>query len=461
MTETQTSACDRCGDTGYVPPFMDACTCLAAAANAAGATFIGEVGAVPGSTILDALAPRKVIPTTPLPAHPVIGETVELAHGWVVWTGDKWADMEIEVLTPAEYVEKYPEARPPIEPDVAEALDALGITDAAYAEAADALAVEAAYRAAEEADAEIEPTADIVEDHGVVTTADVIAETVAALNPVAKTAADTMADLVAACDTIPTPAKPKPVVTGKPMSDKQEVLLRRLVAERDPGHPHVAAAAERLADRDFTAKTASLWIDRLVGIPADPAKKPLRPNNYDGVCKDCGGVVPAKTGQIKQEAGRWVTYHKPGECLDATAKAALTADRVTEPGLYKYARDGVTEVYRVRRTSKRLYGELVVPHPAADGVKAYAEFIYNGMAMVFLRASDKLTWQEARDFGAAYGSCVACGRTLWDPRSLVQMYGSTCAGHYGWPTVTKAQAEAIIAGVITWDEVVGLAIPVV
>jgi hypothetical protein len=75
--------------------------------------------------------------------------------------------------------------------------------------------------------------------------------------------------------------------------------------------------------------------------------------------------------------------------------------------------------------------------------------------MNFLTKSSKLTWQEARDFGAAYGACVACGRTLSDPRSLVQNYGPQCATNFGWPTVTAKQAEAIIAGVLSWDDVVG------
>ena len=111
-------------------------------------------------------------------------------------------------------------------------------------------------------------------------------------------------------------------------------------------------------------------------------------------------------------------------------------------------------MFRVRksRTSSRLYAEKVVVYDH-DGEKPVS-FAYNAKAMAWLRRTAKLTWLEARDFGAAYGACVACGRTLSDPRSLVQQYGSTCAGHYGWPTVSKKQAEAIIEGVVTWDEVI-------
>ena len=41
----------------------------------------------------------------------------------------------------------------------------------------------------------------------------------------------------------------------------------------------------------------------------------MRVNNYEGVCRDCGAKVPAREGRIEQTPnGRWLTYHKPGEC---------------------------------------------------------------------------------------------------------------------------------------------------
>ena len=241
--------------------------------------------------------------------------------------------------------------------------------------------------------------------------------------------------------------------TGKPITPAQEALLARLIAERDAAHP-VVAHAIGAASGTLQAREASKLIDALMVVPADPAKKPARQNSYDGICRHCGGAVPAMTGVIHKIDGRWQTAHKDGECLTAEAQATLAAERVDEPGLYKWDLSGPTVIYRVRksRTSSRLYAEKVTVHDH-DGVKT-VEFAYNAKAIAYLRKADKLTWLEARDFGAAYGACVACGRTLSDPRSLVQQYGSTCAGHYGWPTVNKKQAEAIINGDLTWEDVI-------
>jgi hypothetical protein len=243
----------------------------------------------------------------------------------------------------------------------------------------------------------------------------------------------------------------------------QHTLFARLVAERDPVHPVVAHAIAKAAPGTLTTKEMSTLIDALLKVPANPALKAPRANNYDGNCRDCGGPVPAKTGVIRQIDGRWQTFHAAGGCLSTEAKAELVAERVTEPGLYKHEMDSgsvtpatVTRVFRVRkaRTSSRLYAELVIPH--LDGS---VEFAYNAKAMGFLRRSNKLTWAEARDFGAAYSSCIACGRTLSDARSITQGYGATCAGHFGWPVVSAKEAEAIIAGEMTWEEATGLALP--
>jgi hypothetical protein len=246
-----------------------------------------------------------------------------------------------------------------------------------------------------------------------------------------------------------------PSTATRPMSEKQETLLRRLLAERNPVIPAVAAALARLdGTAKLSAKAASKLIDSIMAIPADPKLKPARPNSYDGTCHTCKGPVPAETGRIeKSAAGRWITYHLDGGCLTAEAVAEADANRVTDPGLYKLTTDSGTSIYRVRksRMSDRLYAEKVIPN--GDGT---ANFAYHPKAMGLLQASDKLTWAEARAFGAAYGSCVACGRTLSDARSLVQGYGNTCARHYRWPTVTKSQAEAIIAGTVTWEEVIAL-----
>jgi hypothetical protein len=262
------------------------------------------------------------------------------------------------------------------------------------------------------------------------------------------TIAETVAAVVAA----------HPPTGVKLASAPQGALLARLIAERDPANILVQAAKSECTGPPMTAKRASQLIDALVKLPS--TKPPVRPNKYPGACVKCSGEVAAGAGRIEKDSstGRWKTYHLTGsDCITDAEKAKLEIDRVDEPGLYSYI---TGDIYRVRhaRGSKRLYGEKVVTYERhnPDGT-SYTEvrFVYNGNAMRFLRKVDKLTWAEARDFGKAYGACVACGRTLNDPRSLVQSYGPTCAKKYHWPTVTLKQAEAIIAGTVTWEEVTG------
>jgi hypothetical protein len=465
MTETQTPNpdCPQCAGTGFVPPFMDPCVCP-------------PVSSFAGGTEVDEALAR-------------VGEmTTTITGGTVVWTGTEWAEMKTEALTPAEYAAKYPKPHRSGDADFDELMDEANAWEAQQIdEAAEAAALAAAAATVDEVDAE-----PVDEDFEVVHTADTVAEIanaamVAAAEageppfaPVGTPAGDEVGDLgptfAPSGAKVSLTAAPVPDYaagygeagiysdpsisygsskkkTGKPMTPAQEALLTRLIAERDPLHPVVAAATVR-AVTPLLAREASKLIDALMVVPADPAKKPARQNSYDGICRTCGGAVPAMTGVIHKIDGRWQTAHKDGECLTAEAKAALEADQVTEPGLYKHEVDGVPTVFRVRksRTSHRLYAEKVVVYDH-DGEK-HVSFAYNAKAMAWLRRTAKLTWLEARDFGAAYGACVACGRTLSDPRSLVQQYGSTCAGHYGWPTVNKKQAEAIINGDLTWEDVI-------
>lgn len=437
MTQTPSPDCPQCAGTGVIPPFMDPCDCPILPVRMA-----PDVAAA-----LDALADTPATPT---------------------------ADPDLDALLAAAAAEDVDELdAEAAEYDVVHTTDTVEVT---FEAVVDAVTHELAAAPTVFVGREVGPgTLSYAAD------GQISVWTGSHWEPVPtemvepgtrpKTSSETFADLVEACDGATESftalaATAEPVVTSpapthsadgeKLMTAAQRSLMSRLIAERDPANVIVNGAQSNLnasgtTGAAMTAKVASKWIERLMAVPADPTRKPDRENNYDGICRDCQGAVPARTGVIRKIDGRWVTFHRSGECLSAEAKAKLAADRVTEPGLYKHEIEGSIKVFRVRpsRSSKRLYAELVIPH--GDGT---ATFAYNAKAMAWLRASAKLTWSEAKEFGAAYGACVACGRTLSDNRSLVQGYGNTCAGHYHWPTVTAKQAEAIIEGVLTWDDVI-------
>jgi hypothetical protein len=368
VTETKIH-CSECGDTGYVPPFMDPCTACNAYANA---------------TVHHAILEGTVVTKAPTDSAGSVQ--------WAVYRDGRWVD------APAPK---------------------------------DADAILAAAKARE--------TPTFTGKAGATTGL-----------------SEAIIDVAAASVTPPAPL-PKGT---KPITPSQLALLTKLIAERDQFDPTVVSATAALA-KPLSAKVASAWIDKVMKLPADPAKKAPQPNLYGGTCVKCGGYVDAKAGHRAQVDGVWQTSHVPGACLTAVEKALFETTKVTEPGLYRFVTAaGETQVYRVKynQPKTRLYGELVIPPKmGADGKPITSvEFQYNAKAIKFLSSADKLTWTEARDFGAAYSACVACGRNLEDPRSVVQCYGPKCADNYGWPTVTAKQAKAILDGTLTFDDVLAM-----
>lgn len=102
---------------------------------------------------------------------------------------------------------------------------------------------------------------------------------------------------------------------------------------------------------------------------------------------------------------------------------AVNADPVVEAGMYR--RDGV--IYKVQAAvhgSGNLYAKELIP-PAEYGGKA--QFVYARGAIRKLHASDKLSLEEAKEFGALYGSCAVCARTLTREESIEAGIGPICA----------------------------------
>lgn len=109
----------------------------------------------------------------------------------------------------------------------------------------------------------------------------------------------------------------------------------------------------------------------------------------------------------------------------APARAAAPA-KVTEDGMYKTP-DGT--IYKVQRNRERtnLYAKrLVVLGPGEDS--ATVEFVYAPGALRTLTADMRLSLEDAKAFGALYGTCCVCGRTLTNETSIEAGIGPICAG---------------------------------
>lgn len=135
--------------------------------------------------------------------------------------------------------------------------------------------------------------------------------------------------------------------------------------------------------------------------------------------------------------------HNLGESgiFDDSRKASATIDRLKiearnaahpirpavaelEDGMYRLPNGDILKVQHAVHGSGRQYAKRLVP-PAEFGGKA--EFEYAPGAMRTLTAEHRMTVEQAREFGALYGTCVRCGRTLTAEDSIARYMGPVCA----------------------------------
>lgn len=84
-----------------------------------------------------------------------------------------------------------------------------------------------------------------------------------------------------------------------------------------------------------------------------------------------------------------------------------------------YLKDG--NIYKVQnsRTSGRPYAKMLRVKPL--GWEYQPGMIYG------LSLADRITMEQAQDFGMRFGICAICGRLLTDPVSIGRGIGPVCA----------------------------------
>jgi hypothetical protein len=110
-------------------------------------------------------------------------------------------------------------------------------------------------------------------------------------------------------------------------------------------------------------------------------------------------------------------------------------DPVTEHGVYKHG----DTFYMVKwnRAGTKLNSYRLVMLKTPEEAKRLAEmgsrkkvvkFVYDGGMVFKLSASEKLTSEQAKAFGALYSSCCQCGYLLTNPLSIALGIGPVCGG---------------------------------
>lgn len=107
--------------------------------------------------------------------------------------------------------------------------------------------------------------------------------------------------------------------------------------------------------------------------------------------------------------------------LDTVAKTQEPAENIE--GMHRL--DSV--IYKVQE-AKNGSGRLYAKKLTQDG-EGWA-FEYAPGAVRKLSASTKMSLEEAKEFGALYGTCCVCGRALTDENSIAAGIGPVCAGKF-------------------------------
>lgn len=100
---------------------------------------------------------------------------------------------------------------------------------------------------------------------------------------------------------------------------------------------------------------------------------------------------------------------------------------IASEGMYRNPDTGA--IYKVQRAvhgSGRNYAKELLELPVRDGKKTHEFVIARGMVYK-LKPEWKMTLEEAKVWGALYGSCCVCGRTLTCEDSIELGIGPVCA----------------------------------
>jgi len=173
-----------------------------------------------------------------------------------------------------------------------------------------------------------------------------------------------------------------------------------------------------------SVRLASKEIDRLKDAVRDARRMALverRSNDYGAVYSD-GAVEDAPRKPVRQ----------------------VVTGQVTEDGIYRnpatgelfkvqVAVHGSGNLYAKQAFLSTLEGNLAeIPLTGDRRTAEEIEWVYKPGMLGKIKAEWKVTREEAVAFGALYGQCIRCGRTLTNEDSIEAAIGPVCRGKLGF-----------------------------
>lgn len=105
---------------------------------------------------------------------------------------------------------------------------------------------------------------------------------------------------------------------------------------------------------------------------------------------------------------------------ESIADARRSAAQEIEDGIYRVG-PRIFKAYTSIQSGRTLCKSLKI-----DGIDGKPQWIYEGMAYRFVKPEEKMSLEDAKEFGQIYGICCKCGRTLTDETSIAKGIGPIC-----------------------------------
>lgn len=224
-------------------------------------------------------------------------------------------------------------------------------------------------------------------------------------------------------------------VVADPASDKQIAFVTSLIRQHDTSK--IGTFPRRTLDQiqrgeEVSKRRASSLIEVLrrqpkiqaeihqADTPAGPSASPAQLGFLRTLCAEQGEEI--RTSYTKQEASDEIT-----RLLENRDKPQVrTSGRITEDGMY-IKDDVVYKVQIAKNGSGRLYAKQLIEHKAENGNSSWS-FEYAAGAINRLNPADKMSLEQAQEFGKLYGVCCRCAADLTDEESIARGMGPICAG---------------------------------